>query len=253
MSTIYFPRPLAVNAGDIAAAVQRFFPKFEGQVNAPAAGGPKDNLLRVGDTIIAVLNFDVPQPPDTMEVNFKVNFLWQEARQVLSEHKAHTVLAIMKEPKEFAETKSACTALAMAALALASRKETIALQWAPSRALLHGQAIFHEIEDIQAGRLPLDLWLAYSPWAERETGKIGLMTVGLEPFVGREIEMVPRKESLGSSVQRAMAMAEYLLTKGPVVKDGDTVGYSATEHLKVTYFDEGESHFMRVSTEEISR
>jgi Domain of unknown function (DUF4261) len=252
-STVYFPNPVGANASALAAEVSRLFPEFAGQVSAPGEGGKNDNLLRLGDTVIAILDFDLPQPLESLEAAFKVNFTWPEARQLIAQHTAHVMLFVMGEQQGFKDTTAASHALAMAALALAGMHGAIAVLWAPSRALLRGKSVASGIEDIQAGRPPLDLWVAFSPWADRETGKIGLLTIGLLGFVGREIEMVPRTEALGSVVQRALAIADYLLAKGPVVKDGDTIGYSDREHLRIAFVDQPEGPVMQVATEDIAQ
>jgi Domain of unknown function (DUF4261) len=251
-STVYFPKPASANASVLAAEVSRLFPKFTGHVSAPGEGGKNDNLLRLGDTVIAILDFNLPQPLESLEAAFKVNFTWPEARQMIAQYTAHVMLVVMGEQQGFKDATAASHALAMAALALAGMHGAIAVFWAPSLALLRGKSVASGIEDIQAGRPPLGLWVAFSPWVDRETRAVGLFTIGLQEFVGREIEMVPRTEPLGFAVQRALSLAEYLLAKGPVVKDGDTIGYSNTERLKITFLDQGSKPVMQVLTEEIA-
>lgn len=163
------------------------------------------------------------------------------------------MLAVIGETQGFDNVMEASKALAMAALALAKHQNTIAMYWPSSMALLRGQSAGAEAESLRNSGLALGLWLAFKPWVEREAGKVGLFTSGLRDFIGREIEMVARTESLFAVVERALALAGCLLTKGPVVKDGDSIGYSASERFKIRFVEDSSGPLMQVLTEEIAQ
>jgi Domain of unknown function (DUF4261) len=252
-STLYFTNPISANVGAIAAEIKTLFPAYADQVQTPGGASENDNLLRIGDVIIAILDFDVPQPADVLEDAYRINFAWPEAKNLIGKHRAHVMLAVIGEQDGFENVMAASKALAMAALALAVIRDAIAIHWSSSMALLRGASVEGTAQTMRETGLALDLWLAFKPWVEREQGKVGLFTSGLRGFIGRDIEMVARKESLIAVVERALALAGYILTSGAVIKDGDTVGYSATEQLRIKFVEDGSGPLMQVLTEEIVR
>lgn len=167
---------------------------------------------------------------------------------------AHMMLAVIGDPQGFEAVSAASRALAMVTLALASLHPPLAILWSTSLALLRASSVSNEISSLKQGQPPLGLWIALSPWVQRipnEPDKIGVFTIGLRGFIEKEVEMVPRTEALGPVVQRVLNFAGYLLMKGPVVKDGDTIGYNATEHLKIAFANDRNGTLMRVMTEEV--
>ena len=196
--------------------------------------------------------FDGPQPSDTLETAYKLNFIWPEARDVIAAHRSHTVLSVMGETSGFDNVTSASRAMAVATLALANLTEPLAVLWDTSKALLKHNAIAGAITTLAKGSPPLDLWVTYSPWVDNKTGEIGLFSNGLKGFVGYDIELTPAKRSLGQVLERAIALTGYLLDKGPILKDGDTIGYSETERLKVKFADDGQGEtVLQITTEQV--
>jgi hypothetical protein len=61
----------------------------------------------------------------------------------------------------------------------------------------------------------------------------GLVTLGLAPFVGREVEHPPTGEPPGPVYERALNLCLYLMRAGPVIKDGDTVGQTEAQRITV--------------------
>ncbi|WIW44632.1 DUF4261 domain-containing protein [Bradyrhizobium sp. 62B] len=69
----------------------------------------------------------------------------------------------------------------------------------------------------------------------RSGAKIGAVTIGLSAFVDREIEFVTAKLTLSGLFDKVAGLSAYLIEHGSVVKDGDTIGASASERIQVRY------------------
>lgn len=80
---------------------------------------------------------------------------------------------------------------------------------------------------------PLGLWVDILPFGSG--AKIGAVTMGLSAFVGREIEFVTGKLTLPALFDKVAGLSVYLIEHGSVVKDGDTIGASASERIQVRY------------------
>ena len=250
-STVYLRKGSDIGAAMVAKEIQRLFPNYPEPVRAPVKSGA-DNILVIGKNAIAILVFDVPQPSYTLKTAYKLNFIWPEARDVITPHRSHIVLSVIGEASGFGNVTAASQAMAVATLALANLTEPLAVFWDSSKALLKYDAIAGVIATLSNGSPPLDLWVTYSPWVDKTSGEIGLFSIGLKGFVGYDIEFPPRKESLGQVLERAIALTGYLLDKGPILKDGDTIGYSETERLKVKFADDGQSEtVLQITTEQV--
>jgi hypothetical protein len=79
---------------------------------------------------------------------------------------------------------------------------------------------------------PVMLWIDIAPFRS-EPSSVGAVTVGLAPFVGREIEFDVPGISGGALLERVAGLATYLIERGSAVADGDTIGQSETERMKV--------------------
>ena len=64
---------------------------------------------------------------------------------------------------------------------------------------------------------------------------IGAVTLGLSQFVGREIEFEGKGLDVTTVLDRVMGLAVYLIERGALIADGDTVGVSETERMEVKY------------------
>jgi len=67
--------------------------------------------------------------------------------------------------------------------------------------------------------------------------RVGVVTMGLKDFIGREIELEGPASQLKSVLTTASDLVAYLLQDGIRVRDGDTIGASATERIPVRLLD----------------
>lgn len=70
------------------------------------------------------------------------------------------------------------------------------------------------------------------PTATGET-TVTMRTKGVAPFAGREIEFAPSTWPPMQVADRVIGTALYLMQRGPVFKDGDTLGANERERLTV--------------------
>ena len=61
----------------------------------------------------------------------------------------------------------------------------------------------------------------------------GLVTLGLAPFVGREVDHPPTGEPPDAVYERALNLCLYLMRSGPVIRDGDTIGQTPEQRITV--------------------
>ena len=76
-------------------------------------------------------------------------------------------------------------------------------------------------------------------WHLKCQGSFGIFTQGLRMFSGHEIEFPPSDFPAANVGQRVLTLAEFLISQGLVVNDGDTVGTDKDERTRVKFADRG--------------
>jgi hypothetical protein len=87
---------------------------------------------------------------------------------------------------------------------------------------------------------PYQLWVGLHPKHENADNgdEMGCVSRGLAAFVGREISIDPVPDvSMETIFARAAGVVCYLLECGDVLSDGDTVGISASEKIRISVHD----------------
>lgn len=81
---------------------------------------------------------------------------------------------------------------------------------------------------------PLYIWLSLRA-GKNAAGKTAGFTIGMESLGHMEFETEDASDSPGDLRERFLALANYVLDNGPVIRDGDTIGEDANERIKVVY------------------
>ncbi|WP_249141378.1 DUF4261 domain-containing protein [Bradyrhizobium liaoningense] len=192
------------------------------------AGSP---LIRCGNELVAVMSMPAPIPEDR-SLWARAATTWPESKAVAARHRGHLIVSMLG--KNARPLVAARVTTAVIGALIAAMPECCGVVWAgrvarPSGLWLemsrHSFAPFPDY--------PFTLWLDILPF--QSDGKIGAITVGLSTFVGREIEFETAKLTLPALIDKVAGLSVYLIEHGNVVKDGDTIGASATERIAVRY------------------
>jgi hypothetical protein len=81
---------------------------------------------------------------------------------------------------------------------------------------------------------PLYLWVDLRAF-RNEDGTTGLFTIGLAPLGHMEIEIPRIKMESGELREWLLEIVRYLLEKGPVLRDGQTIGMSAEQRIRIRH------------------
>ena len=78
-------------------------------------------------------------------------------------------------------------------------------------------------EQILAGRMPLGTWVSFSPVVPRGLARgdaTGMVTCGMRPFIGRELELSPRPGAARDARRCLSRIARMVLDRGVALEDG---------------------------------
>lgn len=212
----------------------------------------QDNTLsfRLGgaDVVIGVMPAAIPWTD--LEGPCATSYLWPNA---LTEAKAHNSHAIVTVTGELSPQEISTLLTQVCAAVLASSSLSLGVFWT-NAVLVISKGIFNDFAtQILPNGPPLTIWVDFRVgWIESGKTSAGF-TTGLASLGLMELEAQEANEPPSELRQRFETIAQYLLDHGPVIEDGNTVGNSATEVIRVTYSPSSfgaEGQVMRLSYEE---
>jgi hypothetical protein len=242
IATLALERPTEVSTEALVAKMEALFPILRGRVTSlgKEASTPGSNLLRIDETILTVIPVAAPAPPDAFEVAIKTDKLWPEAEVELSRHQAVVIVSHLGRFNDFAGAQNAAICVTMVVTAMLDLTPSIGLYWHAAETVVPTARAREQGLALGRGDLPLEIWtkmLWFRGPPDKTSTKIsvGVLTVGLEAFVGRDLELPASDAEPSTTARRAIDLSTYLLQHGPVLKDGETTGMSDGETLQVRY------------------
>lgn len=227
----------------VVAKMQELFPLLRGRVSS--IGGPSGKLgssvIKIDSTIVTVVPFDVPAPPGSFDIALVTEKLWPEAKAELARHKAIVVVSHMGTFSDYAGAMNGALCVTMTVAALNELLPVIGLYWHESGTLCPATKVREQVRGLARAELPTEIWLKMHLFRGEPDPKmggrppVGIFVAGLKPFVGRELELVPSYRDLRETTKGAINISSYLLSKGPVLKDGDTTTIGGTETVQVRH------------------
>ncbi|WP_298961210.1 DUF4261 domain-containing protein [uncultured Roseibium sp.] len=227
------------------AALKSFAPNVEAETvdSEQAEAAQPTHLVRMGQTVLALIHVDKPLPVDTAERPIAYNQTWPGAKAAVEKHKAHVIVAVFQSEEGFAAARQSAINLTLLTAAVIKSHSVLSIIWTTGNTISEPIMAFKALQQISEQKYPLDLWLQIYPYRpptlpESQT-MIGFVTEGLQPFIGREIQFEPGALSPQDTASRVLNISHYLLAQGPVLRDGETLGISETEKIRIRHRPEG--------------
>jgi hypothetical protein len=107
----------------------------------------------------------------------------------------------------------------------------LGILWHPARSALPPKLFRDQLGRVLAGQAPLELWMRWFFLRGADGQRPGIITRGLAPFIGREVEVRPSTRPEAEAMALAFAAASHLIDRGGYIADGQifspTPGLSA--------------------------
>ena len=191
-------------------------------------------LLRVGGGTALVSLIDAPIPNRELQEVCEYAWYWKAACDTVNSHKAHLLVVLMGT--ELDKLGAAILQTKIVA-GLLEATDAVAVYWGvnlqPRAAFLTASA------GVSRTSIPAMLWVSYRVSREG-SGNLSLSTRGLQDFGLMEIEAKDAPMPGRDLFELVLGATEYLITKGPVIRDGDTIGQSSRQRIRVHH---GESYW----------
>jgi hypothetical protein len=247
MAMLALERPAHVTAEQVIEQVGKRFPEnripFSNAAPKGEGGADAPLMLKVGDILVTAMFIDQPIPADSLAEPIAVNKVWPEAAAQLGAHKAHIIVGTLDEAEGHGPCVDHAAVVTVVTAAIASMTPAIGVYWSNGRTVTETSRFVRAAERLIAGRPPAEIWVQLlwldGPMTPARERTLAVVTTGLAPFVGREVEFMPAPLPPAVIADRTLGTLTYLLTRGPVLKDGDSLGVSEKERIRATYAAQG--------------
>ncbi|HLO94889.1 MAG TPA: DUF4261 domain-containing protein [Burkholderiaceae bacterium] len=210
---------------------QAFRAQLEGRlkgrlrIDAMEADGPAV-LLRVRGGKVLVGLIDAPLPKGQIQDLCQGAWYWRRACEDTDAHRAHVFVSTVGTDLDRLDAYLLQTDVVAALM----DPNAIASYWGAS--LQPRDAFLKQSAAAARATPPVWLWTNFRISNDREKG-FSLSTQGMEQFGLREIEAKDVKRGGLEVFMLLMGTAQYLVSEGPVIQDGDTIGASPALGIRV--------------------
>jgi hypothetical protein len=188
-------------------------------------------LMQVNGAQIILGHMAVPIPWSELKGPCTTSVLWDNARKEVQAHQEHWIVTVKAdvEPLDLAILLSQVTAAAMDACSTA-----IGVYWGNAAMVIPKEMFLEAAYELLPDGRPIDMWVDVR-LGPKEDGTCSAFTKGMSAFELMEFETTAAPEEPVELREWLLSLCGYLIENGPVIKDGETVGRSASEKVTVTY------------------
>lgn len=194
--------------------------------------GDKSLIFHIGDTMVALGFMPAPIPWSELEGPCATSVLFPNAAEILKPHQSHVLITLI--------FKSECTPIERATLLTKVTasfvkicEASLGIYWGNATMVLPPD-LFREVAVDCLPELPSLIWIDIRVGAN-DQGTTSGFTCGMQALGLMELETENANEPPMELRNRFEGVAGYLLENGLVIKDGDTVGETMNEQIKVSY------------------
>jgi hypothetical protein len=191
----------------------------------PASNGAM--VLPADGDLIFGMEMDFPYP-DSLQHLTPFTYWWPNALGDIARHKHHVIVSCAwgKHSRLHAHMRHL-----VLVRQLIEQLPVIGVLW--GSCLVQTDVFKGEFANAMRGGFPFSLWVL-TQFSKQPNGNILISTLGMRDFGQMEIE-TESSLPLDQTVDRVRKFGSYVLGTGAVVKDGDTIGLSADEKIKVRH------------------
>lgn len=253
ISYVLAQRPFDVPCDTLVRTMNTRF-RDAGVATEVGSNGLKDRsgyILSVGGVAVVVIYAAFQVPAETFTGSATVA-RDQAAQRSLINHGTHAIVAVLGEHVGHQANLRAATAAMRVGSALSELNDATAIFWTDSSTLMEAAMFRNYVKKIaqRPEHVPMEILIRAAPYqvpaplpvqvpAEWEPPRVAILGVGFRPFIGRDIEFVPKPIAFNIMANRFSGIGRWLLMQGLVFADGESCGVSPHDVIRVRYLDKG--------------
>jgi hypothetical protein len=224
-ATLFLERQAPIDYGVLTERVGSTLGIDAAKMGLQTPGAPM--VLPVDGDIVFGLNMDFPYP-ETLQQQAQFAYWWPNALSDLGRHKAHLMVSCQWAKHSRLDAHMRHLVLVRE---LVEQLPVIGMLWGSS--LIQADTFKGEFANSLKGGFPFSLWVLIQ-FSRQPNGNILISTLGMRDFEKLEIE-TESSLPLDQTFDLVRKFGSYVLSTGAVVKDGDTVGLSELQKIKVRH------------------
>lgn len=242
-------QPAVVGLDDLVSGLKRRVPLLENEIvgrpfQGDKAAASEAYIVSISGCHFAVAFVGRPAPRGTFDA--ALNYAgdsWPDAAAQLATHQGHVVLSNLVFTNGFDEAVDAAGSVTLIAGVLNALTPSLGIYWANGETLVPKDDFDAMTEMLIAGDPPVGAWINICDHFD-DTGidgapAVGVSTLGLDSFCGREIESAASPTGLANARQRILAVAADILRNGPELADNSTLMIGNDETITVNLAESG--------------
>lgn len=188
------------------------------------------SLLVIDNYLVTIANMPMPIPGEEVKSAADYNYFWLNGINEASKHEGHVIVSIMDAGKDPIKENILFNKIATSVLTTCN---SLGVYIGGRTLLLKKDFYLANTEVMSDQNLPLYSWIYFG--LRQEDGKQSVYTYGLSDFDKPEMEIINSEHSLKELNEIMFNMAHYVLTADVTLKDGETIGTTATQKLEISY------------------
>jgi len=191
-------------------------------------------IFTLGDDLVAIAPMPAPYPWSDLEGPCETSWMWPKATPAttMKRHRSHVLVTLLNGASDAIKRRHLLTQILKLAADLPG---VIGIFW-PEATVVHYPPVF--IKMASSPHNPqvslLNLWLDFRV-VRNPDGSFGLFTTGLTPLGYLELEIPSISMKPAELRELAMNIVIYLMDPKTNVKNGDTIGATAEQQLRVRH------------------
>ncbi len=190
--------------------------------------GDASSVLVIDGYNIAIAHMPLPVPGDEIKETAAYNYLWPNAEAEATRHQGHVLVSLMNAGKDPVAENLLFNKVAASVL---KNSQSLGVYIGGRSLLLSKDFYLGNTAMMSEKDLPLYNWVYFG--LRQENGKQSIYTYGLTDFNKKEMEIVNSSHSLDELIEMMFNMTHYVIAQQVNLKDGETIGISAEQKLKI--------------------
>jgi hypothetical protein len=216
------------NTFDLKGTIKELRTKWNLKINDNDAN-EETAVLTIQDYQVAIATIPVKIPEQEVENHAEYNYFWKNGVQETSKHKGHIVLSIMNSGKNPVKENLLFCKIASAVM---NNSKSIGIYIGGRTLVLKKDFYQANMEIMTEENLPIYNWIYFG--LRKENGKQSVYTYGLADFDKKEMEIIDSNKSIEELNEMMSNLAHYVIAYNVKLQDGETIGISAEQKLKIS-------------------
>ncbi len=220
---VLLEKPWTIDIDLLAEKVSEDFPGI-GVVEAmPGLGGEGEAGLLTIDGGMVVIDFiDQPMPAEKLAPPLMTMQSWASDTAVRA-HTAHLSISCGGDLEGLQGAKAFAAATHFVTSTLAGLAPATAVFWPESWCLSEPETFQASSQRLLQATMPISAWLTFAavvPKGANPETALGMVSYGMRPFIGRELELAPAPVNAETALRRIASIARSALDHGLELSDG---------------------------------